>query len=49
MPRQLKVHTGLTPEDLARIVKSQGGQPFALRDVSNGRSGCSEDTLSGNP
>ena len=29
--------------------RSQGGQPFALCDISNGRSGCSEDTLSGNP
>ncbi len=29
--------------------RSQGGQPFALRDISNGRSGCSEDALSGNP
>ena len=29
--------------------RSQGGQPFALCDISNGRSGCSEGTLSGNP
>jgi hypothetical protein len=29
--------------------RSQGGQPFALCDISNGRSGCSEDTFSGNP
>ena len=29
--------------------RSQGGQPFALCDISNGRSGCAEGTLSGNP
>ncbi len=25
--------------------RSQSGPPFALRDISNGRSGCSADTL----
>jgi len=29
--------------------RSQGGQPFALWDIPNGGSGCSADTLSGNP
>ena len=28
---------------------SQGGQPFPLRDISDGGSGCAADTLSGNP
>lgn len=29
--------------------RSQGGQPFPLRDISDGGSGCAADALSGNP
>ena len=29
--------------------RSQGGQPFPLRDISNGGSGCAANALSGNP
>jgi len=28
--------------------RSKGGQPFPLRDISDGGSGCAADALSGN-
>ncbi len=42
----------MVPENAQRQAhqdRSQGGQAFALRDISDGGSGCAEDASSGNP
>ena len=42
----------MVPENAQRQAhqdRSQGGQPFPLRDISDGGSGCAADALSGNP
>ncbi len=47
-----QVSETVVPENAQRQAhqdRSQSGQPFPLRDISDGRSGCAADTLSGNP
>jgi len=46
-----QVSETVIPENAQRQAhqdRSQSGQPFALRDISDGRSGCAADALSGN-
>ena len=47
-----QVSEGVVPENAAWEAdqnRSQGGQAFEVRRVPDGRSGCAEGTLSGNP
>jgi len=46
-----QVSETVVPENAQRQAhqdRSQSGKSFPLRDISNGGSGCSADTLSGN-
>jgi len=47
-----KVSKTMVPANAQRQAhqdRSQGGQPFSLRDISDGGSGCATDAFSRNP